>query len=79
MQKIIDPLTRLNRLCDFLEEQKNESPYSAEAWHELQNENNRLRVELDQIIRIHEDLAREYGNFKESVASQGKCREKNCV
>ena len=68
MQKIIDPLTRLNRLCDFLEEQKNESPYSSEAWQQLQDENTRLRIELAQIIRIHEDLAREYENFKESVA-----------
>jgi hypothetical protein len=42
-----------------LEEQKNESPYSAEAWQELQSENNRLRIELAQIIRIHEDLVRE--------------------
>jgi len=70
MQKIIDPLTRLNRLCDFLEEQKNESPYSAEGWQELQNENNRLRIELAQIIKIHEDLAREYGNFKDSTSSK---------
>jgi len=72
MQKIIDPLTRLNRLCDFLEEQKNENPYGSEAWQELQNENNRLRIELAQIIRIHEQLASEYSDFKESVASGKK-------
>jgi len=37
---------RLHKLCDFLDEQKHDSPYSAESWHELQTENNRLTTEL---------------------------------
>jgi hypothetical protein len=59
-----DPVKRLNNLCDWLAKQKDESPYSQEAWKELENENARLRVELAQIIRIHEELAREYSNYK---------------
>lgn len=37
---------RLHKLCDFLEKQKNESPYSAESWDELQAENDNLRAEI---------------------------------
>jgi ubiquitin-protein ligase len=70
-QKLIDASSRLLKLCDFLEEQRNDSPYSAEAWQELEEENSRLRVELAQIIKIHEELAREYGNFKEYVIKKG--------
>ena len=59
---------RLHNLCDFLEEQKHDSPYSAESWHELQTENNRLTTELailrkerEQLVKIHEACASEHG------------------
>lgn len=48
-----DPVKRFNNLLTFLEEQKNDSPYTTEAWDEideqnrvLENENNRLKDEL---------------------------------
>jgi len=62
--KETDPVKRLHNLCDFLEEQKHESPYSSESWDELQAENNRLITELSvsvkerkQLVEIHEDCA----------------------
>ena len=41
-----DPIKQLRNLCDFLESQKNDSPYSADAWDELHAENCGLRRDL---------------------------------
>lgn len=41
-----DPCTRLHNLCEGLEADKQNSPYSAESWDELIAENDRLRREL---------------------------------
>lgn len=56
---------RLHNLCDWLEKQKHDSPYSAEAWDELQAENDRLRIELVQITKIHEQAISEFYDLKE--------------
>jgi hypothetical protein len=68
----ISAVEQLHNLCNFLEDQKNDSPYSAEAWDELQKENDRLRVALAQIIKIHEDLARKYGELQSDLFN---CRQ----
>ena len=65
--KQTDPIKRLRNLCDFLDEQKNDSPYSAESWDELQAENNKLRDDLLVMKNALEELARlgntpHYGN-----------------
>ena len=69
---------RLHRLCDFLEKQKHDSPYSAESWDELQAENNQLRTELailrkerEQLVKIHEDCASQLFDAKQKLASLG--------
>jgi hypothetical protein len=70
MNVTTDPVIRLNRLCDWLEEKKNDSPYSAESWDELQSENDRLRLELIQITKIHNDLVSEYYDFKNGITNE---------
>ena len=67
---------RLHNLCAFLEEQKkNDSPYSAESWNELQTENNRLTTELAilrkeraQLVKIHEACASELYDAKKKIS-----------
>ena len=69
---------RLHKLCDFLDEQKHDSPYSSESWNELQTENNRLTTELailrkerEQLVKIHEDCASQLFDAKQKLASFG--------
>ncbi|NOU20414.1 MAG: hypothetical protein HOO93_01255 [Methyloglobulus sp.] len=64
-----DPVKRLHNLCDFLEQQKHESPYSAESWDELQAENDRLRWELAQCCKQHEQAASELWDLKQQLTS----------
>ncbi len=46
----LSPSQRLRNICDYLEEQKQDSPYSAESWDELMEENEKLRSETKQIV-----------------------------
>jgi len=62
---------RLHNLCDFLAHEKEDSPYSAQSWDELQEENNVLRKrlaikekEFEQLKAIHEACASELYFFK---------------
>jgi hypothetical protein len=43
---MIDYLKKMTDFCDWLEEERKKSPFSAEAWEEQEAENSRLRVEL---------------------------------
>lgn len=68
MNKETDPSKRLRNLCDFLEEQKQNSPYSAKSWDELQAENEKLRQELAQCCKQHEQAASELWDVQQKLA-----------
>jgi len=64
LSKESNPVKRLHNLCDMLQEQQDESPYSADSWSELEAENERLRVELKQLVVIHEKCSSELWDLK---------------
>ena len=64
VSKETDPVKRLHNLCDMLQEQQDDSPYSADAWTELEAENARLRTELKQLVVIHEKCSSELWDLK---------------
>jgi hypothetical protein len=77
--KKTDSIKRLNNLCDFIEEQRNNSPYSQESWHKLIEENNSLITkhailskEHTTLIKIHELCASELWNANKKLASLEK-------
>lgn len=45
VNKETNPVKRLHNLCDALQEQQDDSPYSANAWRDIEIENTRLRNE----------------------------------
>jgi chromosome segregation ATPase len=54
-----DPRTRLHNLCEGLERDKHDSPYSAESWDQLTEENNQLRRDLTASIEARKEVERE--------------------
>jgi len=61
-----DPTTRLHNICAALEEDKGNSPYTAEAWDQLDAENQNLRrtlaAKLSELERISDALGTNEGH-----------------
>jgi hypothetical protein len=62
-----DPVKRLHNLCDWMESQKDDSPYSVEAWEDLQSENDRLRQEIKNCCAQHEQAASKLFDIQEAI------------
>jgi len=68
-----DAAKRLHNLCDWLEKQKDDSPYDQASWDELLGDNETMRTEIavlrkefKQLKQIHEDCAAKLFDLQQS-------------
>jgi hypothetical protein len=77
-----DPIKRFNNLLNWLEKQKDDSPFDQASWDELMDENVSLRTdmavarkEFKQLKLIHEDCASKLFDLQQSYQKLNKAHD----